>query len=168
MNRVPHCFFFAIAWLACTFKLQAESQSLASKVDTSIGGISHMCVPTFQLVQRPNEALRFMVDRYNGLNECYINSLPLCVPIHRNGFLFAIMPWQGKEISPIGNHFYDCDKATVADNSIFLEASNAEIKFACANKGAIFDFNFEGDTSVKKGITLQSRNGVISGGGKSC
>ncbi len=155
--------------LACASSLQASSRTRVDDVDTTIGGISHLCVPTFQMVQRPNGALRFRVDRFNGLREFYISSFPLCMPDHRRNVVFAILPWQGKEKSPIGKHIVDDERATVTDFSAFLESENAEIKMACANKGAIFDFIFESENSATKGIALESRNGVItSNGNKVC
>lgn len=142
--------------------VQATAQTPVENVDTSIGGISHICVPTFQMVQRPNGILRFRVDRFNGLRECYVNSFPLSMPDHRNHLVFAILPWVEKERSAFGKHIYDCEKTTVADYSVYLDSANAEIKMACANKGAVFDFNFECEETVEKGIVLESRNGTIN------
>ena len=80
--------------LATASVASAQTKDPVDYVDTRIGTISHMLVPTFPSIQRPNGMLRivppnerFTTDRINGFN--------LSVPSHRQGAVFRLMPASG-------------------------------------------------------------------------
>ena len=144
---------------------RSVSASILDNVDTSIGGISHLCVPTFQMVHRPNAMLKFRPDRFNNLREYSTTSFPLCATDHRRNLAFAIIPFCGKKENPIGKHLYDAESATPSSYYVYLESSESVLAFACAEKAAIFEFVFENKKITSKGITIFSRNGMLNASG---
>jgi predicted alpha-1,2-mannosidase len=113
-------------------------------VNTKIGNISHMLVPTFPAIQLPNGMLRvtppnesFVTDRINGL--C------LNVPSHRQGQVFQMMPFSGEAaaLSPNWSSRYDHSVARPYRYSVFLDDHDALVELAPARKAAICSVTFE-------------------------
>lgn len=66
-------------------------------VNTEIGTISHMLVPCFQTVQRPNAMLRFLPPHYDYTQD-RVGPLRLQVPGHRDPGVFLFAPKSGAEV----------------------------------------------------------------------
>jgi len=113
-------------------------------VNTKIGNISHMLVPTFPAIQRPNGMLRvtppnesFLTDRINGF--C------LTVPSHRQGQVFQLMPACGEaaDLRPDWNSRFDHAVALPYRYSVYLDDHEAVVALAPGRKAAIYAVTFE-------------------------
>jgi len=130
----------AAAWCACG----ASAKDPVDYVNTRIGTISHMLVPVFPAVQRPNGMLRvtppnesFTTDRIGGF--------VLNVPSHRQGQVFQMMPFSGAatELRPNWSSRYDHSVALPYRYSVFLDDHAARVEFAPGRKAAIYAVTFE-------------------------
>jgi len=115
-------------------------------VNTKIGNISHMLVPTFPTIQLPNGMLRvtppnesFTTDRINGF--C------LNVPSHRQGQVFQMMPFSGEAsaLRPAWSSRFDHAVALPYRYSVFLDDHDAVVELAPARKAALYAVTFEND-----------------------
>lgn len=115
-------------------------------VNTKIGNISHMLVPTFPAIQRPNGMLRvtppnesFITDRITGF--C------LSVPSHRMGPVFQMMPFSGEAdaLRPNWSSRFDHASALPYRYSVFLDDHDAVVELAPGRKAAIYSVTFEND-----------------------
>ena len=113
-------------------------------VNTKIGNISHLLVPTFPTTQLPNGMLRvtppnesFITDRITGF--C------LNVPSHRMGQVFQMMPFSGdaSAMRPNWSSRYDHSVALPYRYSVFLDDHDATVELAPARKAAIYAVTFE-------------------------
>ncbi len=139
-------------------------------VNTKIGNISHMLVPVFPAIQRPNAMLRvtppnesFTTDRINGF---YLN-----VPSHRQGQVFQMMPFSGEAaaLRPVWSSRYDHSVALPYRYSVFLDDYDVTVKLAPARKAAIYSVTFENSKprfvllKPKQKGTLKIEGSAISG-----
>ena len=130
--------------LATASVASAQTKDPVDYVDTRIGTISHMLVPTFPTIQRPNGMLRivppnesFTTDRINGFN--------LSVPSHRQGAVFRLMPATG-DAAALGAEWssrFDHSTALPYRYSVFLDDHDATVAFAPGRRAAICAVDFE-------------------------
>lgn len=115
-------------------------------VNTRIGTISHMLVPTFPAVQRPHGLLRVTPPNESALTE-RITGFCLNVPSHRQGQVFQLMPFSGDEtaLSPSWNSRYDHTDARPYRYSVFLDDHQAAVAFAPGRRAALYAVTFESD-----------------------
>jgi len=102
-------------------------------VNTGIGSISHMLVPTFRTVQRPNAMYRF-----NGpagqYTEHRVDGLWLHNPGHRDQPVFRVF----------GSTTWDQEHATPYSYDIFLETPQVRFSLVPGERGGVAEFAFEG------------------------
>jgi predicted alpha-1,2-mannosidase len=125
---------------ACT----AGAKEPVDYVNTKIGNISHMLVPVFPAIQRPNAMLRvtppnesFTTDRIGGI--------PLQVPSHRQGQVFLLMPAAGEAAAraPEWSSRYDHADARPYRYSVFLDDHDVLFELAPGRKAALAAVTFE-------------------------
>ena len=133
-------------------------------VNTRIGNISILLVPTFPTTHVPNSMLRmipphreFVTDRMPGL--------PLNLPSHRNGDVLMLMPFcRDGAPDPTANYRYDQEVSKPYRYSVFLDDDAIRVDFAPASKAAIYSFTFEGD-GTRSIVLRAARNGEINAEG---
>lgn len=115
-------------------------------VNTRIGTISHMLVPTFPAIQRPNGFLRVTPPNESYLTD-RITGFVLNVPAHRQGQVFQMMPFSGDDsaLRPNGSSRFDHSVALPYRYSVFLDDAEASVAFAPGRKAAIYSVTFEND-----------------------
>ena len=130
--------------LAAASAASAQPKDPVDYVDTSIGTISHMLVPTFPTIQRPNGMLRivppnesFTTDRIGGFG--------LSVPSHRQGQVFQLMVASGDAAALRADWTsrYDHSVALPYRYSVFLDDHDATVAFAPGRRAAICAVGFE-------------------------
>jgi predicted alpha-1,2-mannosidase len=135
----------------------AAPKEPVDSVDTSIGTISHMLVPVFPAIQRPNGMLRvvppnesFTTDRITGFG--------LSVPSHRRGQVFSLMPWSGeaRALRADWSSRYDHPVARPYRYSVFLDDHDATVELAPGRKAAIYAVTFE-RAGAEHGLMLRPR-----------
>ena len=130
--------------LAKAFALLALSAAAAGPVEyvnAGIGSISHMLVPTFRTVQRPNGMFRF-----NGpaglFTEDRLAACHFFVPGHRDPGVFPFYPKSGNVKAPwLGT--WDQEHATPYSYNVFFDGEGVEMSVAPGEKSGVFAFSFE-------------------------
>jgi predicted alpha-1,2-mannosidase len=115
-------------------------------VNTRIGNISLLLMPTFPTTHLPNSLLRmaparadFVADRLQGL--------PLNVPMHRQGEVLYLTPYCG-ELSGLSaslSYRYDQEASTPYRYSVLLDDYGVAVAFAPAARAAVYSLSFEQD-----------------------
>ncbi|MDR2039625.1 MAG: GH92 family glycosyl hydrolase [Bacteroidales bacterium] len=154
-------FILLFCLVGCTVNKTTEKE-LVDYVNTRIGNISILLVPTFPTTHLPNSMLRmipphteFVTDRMPGL--------PLNVPSHRQGDVLHLMPFCGSsDPLPVNIQYrYDQEISTPYRYSVLLDDFDIYVDFAPASKSAIYTFTYE-----KEGpryVMLRTvRNGELS------
>ena len=119
--------------LALMVGLCFGAADLVGNVNTGIGSISHMLVPTFRTVQRPNAMYRF-----NGpagqYTEHQVDGVWLHNPGHRDRPVFRVF----------GQTTWDHEHATPYSYDIYLERPHVKFSLAPGERGGVAEFAFEG------------------------
>jgi len=133
-------------------------------VNTRIGNISILLVPTFPTTHLPNSMLRmipahreFVTDRTGGF--------PLNVHTHRASDVLMLMPFcDSEEPDPNANYRYDHEISRPYRYSVFLDDQGIAVDFAPAAKSAVYSFTFE--EAGQRAIMLRTvSNGEIKAEG---
>jgi hypothetical protein len=80
--------------LNCISKSSAQDKKPVDYVNSYIGNISHMLVPTYPTIHLPNSMLRVYPERENFTGNT-IKGLPLVITSHRGSSAFNLSPYQG-------------------------------------------------------------------------
>ena len=131
-------------------------------VNTRIGNISILLVPTFPATHMPNSMLR-MIPGHNEFVTDRMQGLPLNVPSHRQGDVLYLMPFCGdaKDLTPGMNYRYDHEASKPYHYSVYFDDYGIAARFAPSARSAIFTLTFEkeGDRYV---MLRTNGNGEIS------
>lgn len=130
-------------------------------VNTTMGNISHMLVPTYPTIHLPNSMLRVQPERGDYTGDL-LNGLPVIVTSHRGSSAFNLSPYQGKQApqSPIMRYSYDNEVLTPYYYEVFLDEQDIDVKFALSSQSAIYDFDFS-DKGEPAYLILNSRHGEL-------
>ena len=133
-------------------------------VNTRIGNISHLLVPTYPTTHLPNSMLRMIPD-HNEFTTDRMGGLPLNVPSHRNGSVLMMMPYCGAAEGLTRNmsYRYDQEHSTPARYTVYLDDYGIVTDFVPAAKAAIFSCTFE--QAGGRYIQIASSGGEIHGEG---
>lgn len=156
-----------ILFLGCTQNQQskpADSEPV-DYVNTKIGGISHLLVPTFPTVHLPNSMLRVYPERADYTGDL-LNGLPLVVTSHRGSSAFNLSPYQGPDddLKSVIQYSYDLEKITPYSYSVFLDEQLTEILYAVSHQAAIYEMSFGKEDPIS--LIVNTRNGEIKWDGK--
>lgn len=131
------------------------------KVNSYMGNISHLLVPTFPTVHLPNSMLRVIPARKDYTDD-QLNGLPLVLTSHRGTSAFSLSPYQGGQegIHPVVRYSYDLEKITPYSYSVYLDEQNVAVNFGVSHQSAMYDLQFEKEGPVY--LMLNSRQGALS------
>ena len=139
--------------ILATIALMAAMANPVQYVNTGIGSISHMLVPTFRTVQRPNALYRF-----NGpagqFTEQVVGGLWLHNPGHRDQPVFRVY----------GPTAWDQEHATPYSYDIYLERPQVKFSLAPGERGGVAEFAFEG-TNREIVFALKDASGSLAAAG---
>lgn len=147
MHELKYYLALACLFIGGILSINAqEPKTLVDYVNTRIGNISHLLVPTFPTTHQPNSMLRmipghrdFVTDRMRGF--------PLNAPSHRQGDVLLLMPFSG-DSNGLAHPFeyrYDQEISTPYQYSVFLDDYGVNVRFAPMKKSAIYSFIYEGE-----------------------
>lgn len=131
-------------FVSCT-----SSKSPVDYVNPNMGNISHLLVPTYPTVHIPNGMIRMYAMR-DGFQEDRIGGFPLTIGSHRLGDVFAFQPYTEGEGRPAifsGSYRYDNEKSRPYDYSVWLDDYDVTVRFAPAERAAIFEANYQSGTA---------------------
>ncbi|MGN0853268.1 MAG: GH92 family glycosyl hydrolase [Kiritimatiellia bacterium] len=113
-------------------------------VNCYIGSVSHMLVPTFRTVQRPNAMYRFNAPA-GQVTEDRVGPLWLQNPGHRDRAVFSVRPRTGNPDDAFGGwtSLWDQSHASPHRYDVWLEEPGVRFEIAPGEKAAIARFDFE-------------------------
>ena len=134
--------FFPLLLSACHSHI--ETKEPVDYVNTHIGNISHLLVPTFPTCHQPNSMLRMNPGRHEFVTD-RMAGFPLNVPSHRQGDVLYLMPYCGdpEGLSPKTQYRYDQEESTPYHYSVFLDDYGITVDFAPGQRAALFTCKFE-------------------------
>lgn len=169
LRRVRQQFVFGCAAIACGLGWSATlaAQTPAAKepvdwVNPYMGNISHMLVPTFPTVSRPNCLLRMVPDR-ETFTARTIGGLNLLLTSHRSATAFRLRPFEAPEdgARPPERYSYDQEKTTPYQYSVYLDEQSTNVAFAPAEKAAVYSFGYEHPGKAAHCFALTTRRGSL-------
>ena len=119
--------------ILATMVLAAAMANPVSCVNTGIGSISHMLVPTFRTVQRPNAMYRFNGPAGQHTDHV-VGGVWLHNPGHRDQPVFRVF----------GPTTWDQEHATPYSYDVNLERPQVKFSLAPGERGGVAEFVFEG------------------------
>ena len=134
-------------------------------VNTHIGNISHLLVPTFPTIHLPNSMLRVYPERGDYTGDL-LRGLPLIVTSHRGSSAFNLSPFQGAEsdIKSVINYSYDLEKSTPFSYFVYLDDQQILVNYGISHQAARYEIQFENDKESY--LILNSGNGEMHWDGK--
>ena len=155
--------------LWCTLPLLGACKSPTVEpvdyVNTTMGNISHMLVPTYPTIHLPNSMLRVQPERGDYTGDL-LNGLPVIVTSHRGSSAFNLSVYQGTKPpqSPVIRYSYDNEVLTPYYYEVSLDEQEIDVKYALSNQSAIYDFDYtkSGEPAY---LLLNSRHGELKAEG---
>ena len=129
----------ACAAFAGAYSFVAAAKDPVDWVNTGIGTISHLLVPTFPTVQRPNGMLRLLAPNHDFVTD-RVEGFVLQNPGHRQGGCFTLRPGP----APMT---YDQQHIQPYRSDVFIDSADVTVSFAPARHAAIAEIVFEGTGS---------------------
>ena len=152
--------------LMCISAFQTFAQKTeVDYVNPYMGNISHLLVPTFPTVHLPNSLLRVYPERGDYTSD-RINGLPLIVTSHRGSSAFNLSPLTSgsRGLEPVINYSYDQETINPYSYSVYLDQVNIQVDFAVSHQSAIYELNFEKESTPQ--LIFNTRKGDIKWDGK--
>lgn len=124
--------------------LGGEVREPVDFVNTRIGNISHLLVPTFPTTHLPNSMLRMIPSHHEFVTD-RMKGLPLNVPSHRQGEVLMLMPYCGdyEGMNPLIEYRYDHEISTPYRYSVWLDDYGITAEFVPQSKSALFSLVYE-------------------------
>jgi len=146
--------------------LWSQTSKPVDYVNTYMGNISHLLVPTFPTIHLPNSMLRVYPERGDFTGDL-LHGLPLVITSHRGSSAFNLSPFQGdqNEIKSVINYSYDLEKSTPYSYFVFLDDQQISINYGISHQAARYEIEFENDKESY--LILNSGNGEMHWDGKS-
>ncbi|MDR2463398.1 MAG: GH92 family glycosyl hydrolase [Verrucomicrobiales bacterium] len=146
--------------------LLTVSVALARKpvdyVNPYIGNISHLLVPTYPTVQRPNSMVRFYPAR-RDFTDTLLHGFPLTVTKHRRGGSVFLLPLTSREMPAKPAYHYDQEQLTPYNYFVRLDEPEVTVAFAPSRQAGLYQFDFDADGEHR--LALSARAGAFNANG---
>lgn len=167
------------AYIACAFAATAMSYGCSGAdpagsattspvdyVNPYMGNISHLLVPTYPTVHRPNSMLRVYPERADYTTDL-LNGLPVTLVGHRGGSAMHISPTTADTASlrPVMAYSYDNETVTPYSYSVYLDDEDIDVDFAPSHQSAVYNFKF--GNGERPSIVFEGHNGSFQADGAS-
>ena len=146
------------SFLACLLLLSSclnSNDSSTSKtpvdyVNPYIGNISHLLVPCYPTVGRPNSMMRVYPIR-TDFAASLMNGLPVVVLRHRSASDMTFNPTQvsDPELKSVMQYSSDLEKITPYSWNVYLDEAKINVDYAPADQSAVYNFKFNKDGDAK-------------------
>jgi predicted alpha-1,2-mannosidase len=137
-----------------------DAKTPVDYVNPYVGNISHLLVPCYPTVSRPNGMMRVYPNRTDYAADV-MNGLPVVVPSHRGGSPMAFSPTQaaGDELRPVMAYSYDLEHLTPYRWNVYLDEAKIHVDYAPATQSAVYNFKFDRNGEAK--LIVTGRRGEI-------
>ena len=143
-------------------KTPATPREPVDYVNPYMGNISHLLVPTFPTVSRPNSLLRVVPDR-ESFTSTTLGGLNLILTSHRSANAFRLRPFEATtddDLRPPDHYTYDQEKTAPYRYSVYLDEQSTGVSFAPAEKAAVYTFDYE-QPAARHGLALTAWQGAL-------
>ncbi|MFC2123276.1 GH92 family glycosyl hydrolase [Bacteroidota bacterium] len=155
-----------------------RESSVVDLVNTQIGAISHLLVPTFPTVQIPNSMVRIHPYTTPGINDNYLASrifgFPINIPSHRNAPFSTIMISANKNafdpVSFASSYDHDFETSSPYHYTVLLEDPDVWAEYTVTEHGAIYTFKSNSKKSLRlafrctgSGMYSLDENSIVTG-----
>lgn len=171
MEKKKKISLHGIAFISFMLLLHLSSYGQAKKeavdyVNSYIGNISHLLVPTYPTVHLPNSMLRVYPER-DDFTGNKLKGLPLIVTSHRGKSAFKLSPYQGaaEQLPSFVAYGYDNEVAKPYYYSVDLDDYGIGVRYAPSHQSAIYELLFTDDTAPM--LLLSSGDGKLQAKGNS-
>ena len=168
MSNIQNLFKKALSIILFAISTMVWSQTTkpVDYVNTYMGNISHLLVPTFPTIHLPNSMLRVYPERGDFTGDL-LHGLPLVVTSHRGSSAFNLSPFQGAEndIKSVINYSYDLEKSTPYSYFVFLDDQQISVNYGISHQSARYEIEFENDQNSY--LIINSNNGEMHWDGES-
>ena len=138
-----------------------ETVQPVDEVNPYMGNISHLLVPTYPTIQRPNQMLRLYPAREDFTSD-RMHGLPMAVTSHRGKFAFFLFPASGEsEPGEIRQYGYDNESITPYSWSVRLDEPDTRIRFSPADRAGIYEIEFP-KWSKRNSLMMSTQDGSLS------
>jgi predicted alpha-1,2-mannosidase len=140
-----------------------DSRTPVDYVNPYIGNISHLLVPCYPTVSRPNGMMRIYPNRTDYASDV-MKGLPVVVPAHRGGSPVSFNPTQasGDELLPVTAYSYDLEHLTPYRWQVYLDEAKIHVDYAPATRSAVYNFHFDRPGNAR--LVVTGHNGEIKAG----
>lgn len=163
IRKYLNTYTLALLLMANATHLSAQSSKKPVEyVNSYIGNISHMLVPTYPTVHLPNSMLRVYPERENFTGNT-IKGLPLIITSHRGSSAFSLSPYQGdtKGLKSTISFGYDNEVIKPYFYSVDLDDYGIHVNYAPSHQAGIYVLDFE-DSKQSPFLILNTKNGSLS------
>ena len=129
-------------------------------VNPYMGNISHLLVPTYPTIHRPNQMLRLYPAREDFTSDT-MDGLPMAVTSHRGKSAFSLYPaTDGLSAGEIRNYTYDAESISPYSWQVRLCEIDTEVRFSPSDKGGIYELAFPSQ-SRHNSLMMTAHNGKL-------
>ena len=149
----------AMAWLlTLAAPGSVSAKDLVDYVNPTMGNISHLLVPTYPTIHRPNSMLRVYPERDDFTSD-RVHGLPLIVTSHRGRSAFNLAVGEGIDYTQ------DNESLHPYGYTAYLIEPQVEVSYVVSHQSAIYKLKAVGDKPLR--ITLSTSNGNVRQDGNS-
>lgn len=149
-NYIITAVFAAIMTLV--FPASMSAKDWVDYVNPTMGNISHLLVPTYPTIHRPNSMLRVYPERADFTSD-RVHGLPLIVTSHRGRSAFNLFVGEGRDYTQ------DNEVIRPYGYSAYLIEPQVEVRYAVSHQSAIYRLKAVGDKPLR--INLFTNNGEV-------
>ena len=158
---------FFVFVLSVSSSAKAQNMEPVDYVNTYMGNISHLLVPTYPTIHMPNSMLRVYPERDDFTSD-QLNGLPIVVTSHRGSSAFKLSPVQvasETELKMVHKFSYDNEEIKPYGYEVLLDEEEIEVKYAISHQSAIYQFVYTNDKPTY--LILSTMNGEVKVDGNS-
>ena len=140
-----------------------RSKTPVDYVNPYIGNISHLLVPCYPTIGRPNSMMRIYPVR-SDFAASLMNGLPVAVISHRStsGMTFSPTQVADSELRQVMSYSYDLEKITPYSWKVYLDEAKINVDYAPASQSAVYNFKFNKDGDAKLVISGRSSEIIMN------
>ncbi|CDA92826.1 glycoside hydrolase family 92 protein [Bacteroides sp. CAG:709] len=155
-QAIPSLAAIIILFVSCQNNIQPVDY-----VNPYMGNISHLLVPTYPTIHRPNQMLRLYPAREDFTSDT-MDGLPMAVTSHRGKSVFSLYPASGElKAGEIRKYTYDGESISPYTWKVRLCEIDTEVRFAPSDKGGIYELKFS-DQGGNNSILMTAHNGKLA------
>ena len=167
-SRGIYALLISLALYSCRGTLSSQQETLdpIDYVETNMGGISHLLVPTYPTIHLPNSMMRIHPQRADYASE-QIAGLPLILTSHRGVSAFALSPRSSvaDSIPTVTHYSYDAEVVRPYSYEVRLLEPEVQVSYAPAAQSALYSLTFEGEGAGRY-LVLSSAEGELQAFGR--